>query len=565
MKPTCTLLLVTLLIVNIALYAQEKTWTGSQDSNWNNPNNWNPPAVPGARDKVRIPEGSPACQLPNTTVTVNRIYNYGTLQTNNAHLSVNSFNNNGKVTIGNNLFITERPDGINGHGVSNEGIIEGRNPNTLFFVARNETKKYSSFGFSNMGGIGVSNAYYNVTDWSSNFFIKGNSIFINSTGDVSNFSLLAGYDDPAIATSGYTPKGGSIWINAERIYNTVNIEGGHAESGNGGSVFIKGRLTNNGSIISGNGGERDGEVYLDGNNIVNRGKIAAGSSPGGLAKNSSTQQQAYFGNVTLVADTIVIQPSDTSFIEADTLRLIGNSIQLSDFKNYATIYVDSRIEINTPPAGVVDLSGIHTQGAISGGGNFKSVIQSNQILAPSEGLNFIFDLPPVLLPSDTTIIGLAVTIKSEYANAGENGLKHVVIQNQSMTDKAIAYSISSQKGWLNTVDGTTPFLNFLESDTLNVAFAIPPDEALGSTDTVKVAVSIGTFSYQATAIIASTGPSATPTGIEQHHQNARPNIFKFYANYPNPFNPVTWIQFDLDQTERVKLNIYDIIGRKIDT
>ena len=39
------------------------------------------------------------------------------------------------------------------------------------------------------------------------------------------------------------------------------------------------------------------------------------------------------------------------------------------------------------------------------------------------------------------------------------------------------------------------------------------------------------------------------------------------ANYPNPFNPSTWIPFQLGHVELVTLNIYDVEGqlvRKID-
>jgi hypothetical protein len=34
-------------------------------------------------------------------------------------------------------------------------------------------------------------------------------------------------------------------------------------------------------------------------------------------------------------------------------------------------------------------------------------------------------------------------------------------------------------------------------------------------------------------------------------------------NYPNPFNPSTTIRFDLPQTERVTLTVYDAVGREI--
>ena len=36
-----------------------------------------------------------------------------------------------------------------------------------------------------------------------------------------------------------------------------------------------------------------------------------------------------------------------------------------------------------------------------------------------------------------------------------------------------------------------------------------------------------------------------------------------YHNYPNPFNPITTIRYDLFEATNVKISIYDMMGRKI--
>jgi len=48
----------------------------------------------------------------------------------------------------------------------------------------------------------------------------------------------------------------------------------------------------------------------------------------------------------------------------------------------------------------------------------------------------------------------------------------------------------------------------------------------------------------------------------------KPNIptkFSLLQNYPNPFNPTTKIKFDIPRRSQVKLIVYDIIGRVVET
>ena len=44
-----------------------------------------------------------------------------------------------------------------------------------------------------------------------------------------------------------------------------------------------------------------------------------------------------------------------------------------------------------------------------------------------------------------------------------------------------------------------------------------------------------------------------------------PHNTRLLANYPNPFNPETWIPFELADDAKVKVQIYDVSGRLIRT
>jgi flagellar hook assembly protein FlgD len=42
-----------------------------------------------------------------------------------------------------------------------------------------------------------------------------------------------------------------------------------------------------------------------------------------------------------------------------------------------------------------------------------------------------------------------------------------------------------------------------------------------------------------------------------------PTVFTLFQNTPNPFNPATAIPFSLSRPERVRLTVYDALGRAV--
>ena len=44
-----------------------------------------------------------------------------------------------------------------------------------------------------------------------------------------------------------------------------------------------------------------------------------------------------------------------------------------------------------------------------------------------------------------------------------------------------------------------------------------------------------------------------------------PKEFALSQNYPNPFNPTTTIEFALPQDSKIKLTVFDILGREVVT
>jgi hypothetical protein len=59
-----------------------------------------------------------------------------------------------------------------------------------------------------------------------------------------------------------------------------------------------------------------------------------------------------------------------------------------------------------------------------------------------------------------------------------------------------------------------------------------------------------------------TNPLITESG---NNMTGIPKEFKLYENYPNPFNPTTSIKYDIAKNSFVKLVVYDITGKEIET
>ena len=53
--------------------------------------------------------------------------------------------------------------------------------------------------------------------------------------------------------------------------------------------------------------------------------------------------------------------------------------------------------------------------------------------------------------------------------------------------------------------------------------------------------------------------------LDNDSRKSLPSNIKLSDNYPNPFNPYTTIEYQLDITQRVNVSIYDLLGRRIKT
>ena len=152
-----------------------------------------------------------------------------------------------------------------------------------------------------------------------------------------------------------------------------------------------------------------------------------------------------------------------------------------------------------------------------------------------------------------------------------------------INDSAFSYiSVPSVKLYTSRVKFTatvspTPPTGTITLSFLNRSSYVPLDSLTSFPDSLRLRIktSGGVTNQAYTITVLGKGPNGTPvhlrtisltviTGISIIG-NEIPTEFKLYQNYPNPFNPTTQIRFDLAKTGLVKLSVYDLTGKLVQT
>ena len=72
-----------------------------------------------------------------------------------------------------------------------------------------------------------------------------------------------------------------------------------------------------------------------------------------------------------------------------------------------------------------------------------------------------------------------------------------------------------------------------------------------------------TISVDAAHLVSVDGQSLRVEVEPFFMDKLRPSRTEAFANYPNPFNPETWIPFQLNRAAHVRITIYDALGREV--
>ncbi len=190
-------------------------------------------------------------------------------------------------------------------------------------------------------------------------------------------------------------------------------------------------------------------------------------------------------------------------------------------------------------------------------------------------------------------------IRNGNMNSGEYSAMYFKNCNSLITNNTIADNIQREESiaigglsfgegeayiancilWNNTSDNTAEIVN--ENAVLNISccdvmnwtgedsnFALDPlfcdqenrDYSLASNSPCLPS------NNSCEALIGALDQGCSVTSVEEINQGYEvPSSYCLYANYPNPFNPETRIEFELPKASHVELSIYNVLGQKITT
>ena len=138
-------------------------------------------------------------------------------------------------------------------------------------------------------------------------------------------------------------------------------------------------------------------------------------------------------------------------------------------------------------------------------------------------------------------------------------------QNTSMAELLIGHSnLDIRK--MDVIKSKVNTFLFKSIDTLNqlVQFSLADYNGLDSTLTLVVPDNRSNkFSAQVQYRFMDSSGNILSSGTENVNLDLLPEKFLVRDNYPNPFNPITTIQYELPNYSNVKVTLFDITGRTI--
>ncbi len=179
------------------------------------------------------------------------------------------------------------------------------------------------------------------------------------------------------------------------------------------------------------------------------------------------------------------------------------------------------------------------------------------------GSEIAYDLDRVSGPSQTDRDFIHNYFKTTYAGDDANN------NSISLTPSGISFMYGDTLQGSPYMEDYPDYLQPIAGSSLSAAtYGNSLVAAVASSNTYLLGIPFETIHTKVnrdavmTSILNSLGIT---TSIEKLVENVSPSAYSLEQNFPNPFNPTTYIRFTLLNNESASLTIFDVLGKKITT
>ena len=277
------------------------------------------------------------------------------------------------------------------------------------------------------------------------------------------------------------------------------------------------------------------EMYDDGNSgDGDEGDIIYGAT---IPFNSSGDQVRYYIRASN-DDALVLEPRQAEweyyhFVVGNVLA--DTNIVINEINYHSSDEYDSGdwIELYNPTSSQVNISGYVFKDEDN---DHEFLIPNNTILESEEFIVLCNDLAlfNTVFPEVNNVLG-----DFDFGLSGGGELIRIFNAANVLID-TVHYD--DDLPWPQEADGNGPTLELMSPFLANdLAENWSSSEGLGTPGTINSVF------------------------LNNDSRKSLPSNIKLSDNYPNPFNPYTTIEYQLDITQRVNVSIYDLLGRRIKT
>jgi hypothetical protein len=305
------------------------------------------------------------------------------------------------------------------------------------------------------------------------------------------------------------------------------------------TLWIKTTETNEVIIQQRNGGfNGEYQLNVNGNGLLNFWTYSDGyrwsvSSPGSV-NDGNWHHVVLVQDETINGGRMCVDGSEVSNSSGGLVNLDGNihsylGADMRDHVNYFSGSIDAVGILS------VALSNMDVESLFSGGQSFNLNYNHDGY----SGANDLEAFYPVKLMSGATL--------SDASGNGHDGNISGADWDGDLIPSPDWLAVSDSYSWLEAGESDqisiTVITDELENDTAYFGHVL----VLTNGDVTPIPVHLNTFDNLS-------------AGVSQ-----LPRKFKLYPAYPNPFNPVTTLHYDLPEDALVNITIYDMMGRQVST